>query len=136
MTRQANNPQRSFNIFWIGQALSGLGDAFAMVAFPLLILEASGSVVNMGLLTGAFGLSQLLIGPFSGLIVDRVDRRWLMIWCDLARFLLYGAIPLIWWFSGPATWLLFVVAILGGGLGNLFQVSYITAVANLVKKEN
>jgi len=45
-------------------------------------------------------------------------------------------VPIVWWLHGPTVWLLYVVAALGGGLGNLFQVSYITAVANLVKKDH
>src|SRR5438067_1903608 len=42
---------RNFNMFWFGQSLSALGDAFALIAMPLLVLQATGSVVQMGLVT-------------------------------------------------------------------------------------
>jgi MFS family permease len=123
---------RQFNIFWFGQALSVLGDAFAMIAIPLLVFELTNSVFQMGLLTSASGVSMLVTGLFAGVIVDRVDRRRLMIWCDIGRVLVFGAIPLGWWILGPHLGLLYIVAILGSGLGMLFQVAYTTAIPNLV----
>ncbi len=125
---------RNFNIFWLGQTLSGLGDAFGFIALPLLVLQATGSVAQMGLVTATFGLGQLLMGLFAGPIVDRADRRRLMIMCDTGRTLLYLAIPLAWAIAGPQLWLIYVVTALGSMLGNLFSVSYITAVTNLVDK--
>jgi MFS family permease len=126
---------RDFNIFWAGQSLSGLGDAFGFLALPLLVLQATGSVAQMGLVTGTYGAGQLVAGIFSGVIVDRVDRRRLMILCDLGRMVLYGTIPLAWWLAGPQLWLIYVVAGVGSCLGNTFQVANITAVANLVDRD-
>jgi hypothetical protein len=122
-------------VFWLGQTLSTMGDAFAMIAFPLLILQASGSLSGMGVMTACFGVGSFCMGLFSGVIVDRVDRRRLMIGCDLLRALLFALVPLCWWTLGPSKELLYFVAVLGGALGNLFMVSSITAVASLVSKE-
>jgi MFS family permease len=126
---------RDFNIFWAGQALSVLGDAFAIIALPLLVLQATGSVVQMGLVTGVFGVGQLIAGLFAGALVDRMDRRKLMIACDVTRALLFAAIPLAWWLAGPQLWLIYVVTLFGSALGMLFQVAYITAVANLAERD-
>src|SRR5437588_11443271 len=73
----------NFNIFWSGQTLSALGDAFGILAMPLLVLQATGSVAQMGLVTGTFGVGQLISGVFSGPLIDRVDRRRLMVLCDI-----------------------------------------------------
>ena len=54
----------------------------------------------MGLVTGTFGIGQVVSGLVSGVIVDRVDRRRLMILCDLLRLVLYGSIPLVWLLAG------------------------------------
>jgi len=125
---------RGFNILWAGQTLSALGDSFALVALPLLVLQATGSVAQMGLVTGVNGIGQIIAGIFAGVIVDRVDRRRLMIACDLARTALYGLIPLWWALRGPAFWLIYLV-VLGASLLNMgFQVAYMTAVANLVER--
>ncbi len=123
---------RNFTIFWFGQTLSVFGDAFATIAIPLLVLQATGSIAQMGLVTAVFGLSQVVTGIFAGWLADRLDRRRLMIFCDTLRMVLYCSIPLGWWLSGPHLWLIYVVVALGSGLGMVFQVTYITAVANLV----
>jgi MFS family permease len=126
---------RNFNIFWFGQTLSSLGDAFEMIALPLLVLQATGSVAQMGLVTGTMGLGRVLAGIFAGLIVDRVNRRHLMIFCDFARAVVYCAIPLTWWFASTQLWLLYLVTFIGACLAMFFQVAYNTAIANLVDRD-
>ncbi|HET8910614.1 MAG TPA: MFS transporter [Ktedonobacteraceae bacterium] len=125
---------RDFNIFWLGQTLSVLGDAFATIAIPLLVLQATGSVAQMGLVTGTFGVGQLVAGIFAGAIVDRLDRRRLMIFCDTARVLLYLSIPLGWLWLGPQLWVIYVVVALGSCLGMVFQVAYVAAIPNMVER--
>jgi len=126
---------RNFNIFWGGQTLSALGDAFAFIAMPLLVLQATGSVAQMGLATAAAGGGELVMGIFAGPIVDRVNRRKLMILCDVVRAIIYGAVPLCWALAGPQIWLIYLVMTLGGMFGNLAGVAYVTAVTNLVDRE-
>ena len=126
---------RDFNTFWLGQTLSALGDAFAMLAMPLLVLQATGSVAQMGLVTGTMGAASLMSGILAGPRVDRRDRRRLMILCDTLRVIVYALIPLGWWIAGPQVWLIYITAALGSPFGMVFGVAYITAVPNLVDKD-
>src|SRR5436853_1377363 len=126
---------RSFLIFWIGQSLSVAGDAFATVTLPLLVLQATGSIVQMGLVTATFAVSSIIFSLFSGIIVDRVDRRRLMIVCDTGRLLLYGSIPLVWLLIGPQLWLIYLVVALGTCLTTCFYVAYNTLLPHLVEHE-
>ncbi|PPS77176.1 MULTISPECIES: MFS transporter [Streptomyces] len=126
--------QRDFGIFWAAQTLSVLGDSFALIALPLLVLEATGSLARMGLLTAVGGAAAVVAAVFAGAVVDRVDRRRLLIACDLLRMGLYGAVPLVWLF-GPQIWLLYVVLPLCEAVGMLFAVGYVTVVRGLVGTE-
>ncbi|MEU8031186.1 MFS transporter [Streptomyces sp. NPDC049099] len=123
--------QRDFTVFWGAQTLSVLGDSFALIALPLLVLEATGSVARMGLLTAAGGAAAVLAAVFAGTVVDRVDRRRLLVACDLVRMALYGLIPLVWTF-GPHTWLLYTVLPVCEAVGMFFSVGYVTVVRGLV----
>ncbi|MFF7865263.1 MFS transporter [Streptomyces qaidamensis] len=123
--------QRDFGTFWVAQTLSVLGDSFALIALPLLVLQATGSVARMGLLTAVGGAAAVVAAVFAGAVVDRVDRRRLLIACDLVRMGLYGVIPLVWLF-GPQIWLLYVVLPLCEAVGMLFAVGYVTVVRALV----
>ncbi len=125
---------RDFNVYWLGQSLSGLGDAFASIAVPLLVLQATGSLHRMGSLSALVALAHVVAGLASGALVDRFDRRRLMIACDLGRLVAYASVPLVWWLHGPSYELLAGASAVGAMLGNTFQVSAITAVPNLVPK--
>ncbi|WP_309500481.1 MFS transporter [Streptomyces shenzhenensis] len=123
--------QRDFAFFWLAQTLSVLGDSFSLIALPLLVLRVTGSVARMGLLTGVGGAAMVLAAVFAGVIVDRVDRRRLLIGCDLVRMVLYGLVPVVW-LAGPRLWLLYVVLPLCEAVGMLFAVGYVTVVRGLV----
>lgn len=125
---------RSFVTYWIAQAVSAAGDSFAYLAVPLLVLHATGSVARMGLLTAVAGVASVGAGVFGGVLVDRFDRRTLMIVADLARLVLYGLIPLVW-LAGPQVWLLFVVLPICEAVGMVCQVASVTAVRNLVDRD-
>jgi len=125
---------RNFGIFWAAQTLSAAGDSFAYIAVPLLVLRATGSAAQMGLLTGVAGAASVGAGIAAGVLVDRLDRRALLIWCDLSRMLLYGLIPLAWAFR-PEVWLLYAVLPACEAIGMVFQVTYVTAVRNLVDRD-
>src|SRR5579885_2084027 len=126
---------RSFTIFWGGQTLASLGNMFALIAMPLLVFQATGQVVQMGLVTATFTISQLIAGTFAGQLIDTLNRRVLMIFCDAGRALLFASIPLVWVLVGPQVWLIYVVTACGAVLGMIFQVGFVTMVAKLVEKE-
>ncbi|MGW7437047.1 MFS transporter [Streptomyces sp. NPDC054849] len=138
-TRHTSPPLRrnkDFNVFWLGQALSVLGGSVSLLALPLLVLDATGSIVQMGLVTVVSGATAIGTGVFAGYVVDRADRRRLMIVCDLVRAVLLGAVPLVWWAAGPQIWLLYVLTALVAVLKTLFDVAYVTAVPNLVRTQD
>src|SRR5690348_10743678 len=119
--------RRSFGIFWIVQTLSVAGDMFSFVAIPLLVLASTGSVARMGLLTAAAGVGRIVAGFFAGTIVDRFDRRTLLISCDAARAVLLGAVVV------SPSWIVYLVSPLAAAAGMVFQVAYVAAVPNLVE---
>ncbi|MFI6208488.1 MFS transporter [Streptomyces sp. NPDC051041] len=136
-TRPGTRPpgrRRDFGIFWAAQTLSVLGDSFALIALPLLVLDATGSVARMGLLTAVGGAASVVAAVFAGVVVDRVDPRRLLIGCDLVRMVLYGLVPLVW-LSGPRIPLLYAVLPLCEAVGMLFAVGYVTVVRGLVGTE-
>ncbi|GAA2354128.1 MFS transporter [Dactylosporangium salmoneum] len=125
---------RDFQIFLASQTLSALGDSFSFVAIPLLVLQATGSLVQMGVVTGLVGVSSVVTGVFAGYIADRANRRALLIGCDVARCVLYGIVPLAWLIS-PQVWLIYAVVPLAGAFAMQFQVTYVTVVPALVPPE-
>jgi len=127
----SNSPYR---IFLAIQTLSSLGDSFSYVALPLLVLHSTGSVLQMGFVTGLTGVASIVAGLFAGLVADRFDRRRLLMLTDGARCLLFLVIPLVWIFSTPV-WLIYAVVPLAGIFSMLFRVTYVTVVPAIVAPE-
>ena len=94
------------------------------------MLRATGSVAQMGLLTGVAGAAAVVAGIFAGILADRLDRWNLMAACDVSRMVLYGLIPLAWAFH-PEVWLLYVILPVCAAIGMVFQVGYVTVVPAL-----
>jgi MFS family permease len=70
---------------WIGNLISYLGDWFNTIALYTLVTQLTGSPLALGGIFVTKMLPWALASPIAGLIVDRYDRRWLMIGSDLAR---------------------------------------------------
>jgi hypothetical protein len=129
---------RDFNIFWAGQALSNVGDGVTWVAMPLLVYQLSGSVVQMGMVTAASFLGQWAACLFAGSLVDRLDRRWLMIACDIGRMALQMYLALGFTgaeSAGAGAVVLYAVAGLSAVLGTIFNLSHIAVLPSLVRRE-
>ncbi|HEY0986034.1 MAG TPA: MFS transporter [Kofleriaceae bacterium] len=126
---------RSFNLFWMGQTLSTVGDAFTVVALPLLVYETTRSVASMATVTACTAAGAVASGLVAGVLVDRVDRRWLLAWTDLARACLMAVIPLASSAGALSIGMLAGVAALMGVLGNTFGIGYVAFVPELVSKE-
>ncbi|RIV29831.1 MFS transporter [Micromonospora radicis] len=122
---------RDFTVFWSAQTLSVIGDGFAALALPLLVLQLTGSVALMGVLTATAGVAAVVTAVFAGVLVDRVDRRRLLIGCDVVRAALFAAVPVAWLW-GPQLWLLYLVLPAGAAVGMVFRVAYVAAVPGLV----
>ena len=77
---------RSFALFYAGQAFGYVGDGLRLIAIPLLVFHQTGSALSTGI-TYALELGPFaLFGLVGGSLADRLDRRRLMIACDAARF--------------------------------------------------
>ena len=75
----------NFRFLWLGQIVSQLGDWFNVVALYALLFELTGSATAVAGMMVMQLLPVALVGPLSGVVVDRFDRRRIMIGADLLR---------------------------------------------------
>lgn len=74
--------------------MSQIGDRLAMVAFPWLVYQRTGSAWSTGVILALYTLPYLFVGLFAGVVIDRVDKRRLLIASDLVRAGLLALVPL------------------------------------------
>ena len=123
-----------FTRVYSAQLVSYMGDWFASVALLSLVLDKTGSSTLAGLVIAAQTLPFALVSPFAGVVVDRFDRKTVMISADVLRaFLALGFLAA----QSPETiWILFVCEIFIAGLSAFFEPAASAALPNLVAKED
>jgi MFS family permease len=126
---------RDFRTFLAGEGVSAIGDAIAITALPLLVLELTGSGLAMGLLGALQVLPDLLFGIFAGVIADRTDRRRLMILSNVGRAALFLLIPLSVILDGPTLLVVMLVAAPASTLRTFYLASHAAAIAAIAGRE-
>jgi MFS family permease len=123
---------RGFRALFAARCVSYAGDAFGMVALMLHVVTSTGQALAVAALLLAGDFVPSLVAPFAGALADRVDRRRLMIGCEVAQALLVAAIALS---LPPVAPLLALVAVRAMA-GQLFQPASRAAVPALVPEED
>jgi MFS family permease len=127
---------RDFMLLWAGQSVSEIGSSVTWVALPLVaVVLLHASTFQVGLLTAAGTACFLLVALPAGLVVDRVVKRWLMIWCDLIRLVIIGSVAVAAAFGVLTMAQLFGVALLLGLATVFFDVAYQSYVPVLVGRD-
>ena len=120
---------REFSLFWAGQTVSTVGDRITIFVVPtVMIFVLHASALEVGVVAMAQYLGIPLLGPIAGVLVDRWDKRWTMLTCDLIRLVAVTAMPLAYWWGVLSTPLLFVCVGLVSGATIFFNVGYLVAV--------
>ncbi|NLG65606.1 MAG: MFS transporter [Actinobacteria bacterium] len=96
----------SFLLLWAGQFVSQIGDRLAALAFPVLVYRSTGSNLGTGAVFALYTLPYVLFGASAGVVVDRLDKRRLMIAVDILRAALIVAVPFVATRSLPAVFAL------------------------------
>src|SRR6476661_7913831 len=109
---------RSFTRLWLAQFVSQFGSGLTTIAATLLIYRMTSSALSVGLTLIATTLPSLLVGLLAGAVVDRYDRRRIMIAADLIRAGLVVLIPILIPFG--IAWL-YVILLLSSTMTQFFD---------------
>ena len=126
---------RDYMLLWSGQALSDIGGAVSELAFPLLVLAVTHSPAQAGFVAALRALPATLFSLFAGVLVDRWNRKWVMLACDAGRALSLASIPVAFALGRLSIWQLYVTAFLEGALMIVFMLAKTTAVSQVVTRE-
>ncbi|MDQ3787583.1 MAG: MFS transporter [Actinomycetota bacterium] len=123
---------RDFVLLWTGSAVSILGSNVSSVAYPLLVLALTGSAADAGLTGFVALLPQLLFQLPAGALVDRCDRRRMMIYCDLLCALVLSTLVTALLFGRLTLVHILVVGFLEGTFAVCYRLAAAAAVPNVV----
>ena len=73
----------NFLLIWAGQLISSVGSRLSSFALGIWVLRTTGSTTSFALILVSSTISALIVSLFAGALVDRWERRWTMLVCDL-----------------------------------------------------
>lgn len=122
----------SFNRLWTASAISNIGDGVMGAAFPLLVASTTRDPVLVSGANVAGRLPWFLFALISGALVDRLDRRRVMIWTDVFRAVTVGGLALMVAFDKAGLAVIYGVAFLMGSAETMFDTSAEAIIPKLV----
>ena len=120
---------------WTGEAVSQLGSSVSMFAFPLVGYALTGSAVLAGLPVAAFLLGMVAALLPAGVIVDRTDRKRLMLAASGSGVLVYGSVGVAAGLGVLTIGHLIVAALLTGVAAGVFGPAETSAVRSVVTQD-
>jgi MFS family permease len=126
---------RDYVLLWSGQTVSVTGSVVSGIAFPFLILSLLHSPAQAGLVSATESLPFALLALVAGALVDRWNRKRIMIVCDIGRALALGSIPLALWLDSLTMLQLYLVALTEGTLFVFFSLAESSCLPHVVSRE-
>ena len=112
---------RNFRLFFFGQGVSLIGTWMQAVALGWLVLEITNSAFAVGLNQALRSFGVLLCTLYAGIVVDRVDKRRLIVWTQLLQMAEALALAVLVWTKLVTTWQVMALAVLFG-IVNAFDI--------------
>lgn len=126
---------RDFRLLWLGQGTSQFGDRIHQLAMAWWVLQETGSAAMMGALLAVTSIPQVIFSPLAGPLIDRSERRKLMLLCDILRAVLVAVMAFLALRHVLPLPLMFVMAFLLASLGAVFMPASLAIMPEVVETE-
>jgi len=103
------NWKKPFFLIWSGQIFSLLGSGLVGFALIWWLTSTTGSATVLAFATLAQILPDVFLGPFAGALVDRWNRRVVMIAADLTIAAATLALGVLFWLGGVQPWMVYII---------------------------
>jgi len=110
---------RNFVLLWQGMAFSVFGDVLYSMAIGIWVYQKTGSEAWMGIFSSISMFTAMILMPFVGSLIDRWNKRNILVWCDVIRGILSIVVGMIA-ITGHLTLEMVLLVALVGAVCNVF----------------
>lgn len=127
---------RNFLIIWVGQLVSTIGSSMSRFAIAIWAWEITGKATTLTLVGFFSLLPSMAIAPISGIIVDRFNRKLLMMVGDSVAVLTTITMIILYFTNHLEIWHLYVTSAIVGAFNQFQSLAYSTSLSLLVPKQH
>ena len=126
----------AFRNLFLGQAISQVGDALYYVSFMFMVEKLTGSLAMVGWVGAAEMAPFLFFGPYAGVLADRLERRKILLFTDIASACILLCLGLLAFLQFPVPgWTLILTGFLTASVRTFFFPAKNASIPRLVKPE-
>lgn len=126
---------QTFLIVWLGQLTSLIGSRLTSFALGVWIYQTTGSATDYALILLSTTLPQVLFSPLAGVIADRWNRRWVMLFSDWGAGMSTLLIALLLFLNQLHLWHIYIATAISAIGGTLQKPAYLAAIPQLVPSQ-
>ncbi len=123
---------RNFALLWIGQVVETIGASLTSLAASILVYRLTGSAASVGVMLMATAAPTILVGLLAGVVVDRYDRKRIMVAADLSRAALVFLIPSL--LQHNIAWL-YIIVVLSSAVTQFFDPAHEAVLPEIASDE-
>lgn len=123
---------RQFMLIWFGQLISLIGSGLTSFSLGVWVYQRTHSSTDFALILVSAMLPNLLISPFAGVIVDRLNRRTIMLWSDLASGLCIFILASLFFLNRLQIWEIYILLFLSSIAGAFRFPAYLALISQMV----
>lgn len=127
---------RAFTIVWLGQVVSLLGTGMTNFALAFWLFEQTGKATTLTLAIFFFIAPSILLSPLAGALVDRSNRKWIIILSDLAAGIATIGLLLLMATDNLQIWHVYVANVVAGTFNSLQFPAFSAAVTMMIPKQH
>lgn len=127
---------KNISYLFCGQLVSQMGDSMFLIGLMWLVLDITGSKSSMGIVAFVAHIPNLVLGLFSGIIVDTFNRRKVMMISDIARAIVVLAIPITYFLDLINLTIIIATAFVLSTFATLFNPARDSILPELVERKD
>ena len=125
-----------FTIVWVGQIISLLGTSMTGFAMTIWAYEKTNSATALALVGFFFVAPMLIVSPFAGALVDRYNRKLMMMLSDIASGIATIVILILYTTGNLQIWHLFITSAFQGMFQSFQWPAYSAAISTMIPKQH
>ena len=133
--KNKSHPLKNFLILWSTQSVSQLGSSITAFALTLWLYETTGSSLSTAALTICSYTPYVLMSIFAGVLTDRLDKKKIMLVCDLLAVLCTIAVFALFRTNHLMVWHLYALNIISGLMNTVQQPASEVAMTLIIPEQ-
>lgn len=125
--------QKNFLFIWAARQTSALGDWILLIVLPLYIHNLTGSTIATGTMFITQMTPRLFFGSIAGTIVERLNKKWTLVFTDLIRGIILCGLFVI---PADHLWVFFLIVFIQNMIGTVFMPAHRSLMVDIVEREH